>query len=109
MVLEGGKKVHALVFLSDADHPQWAGDLTLERQSQLIAGAEGLSGPNIVYLRDMVSHLAEEGIHDHAMARLLVMVEALEAVSPDLRASAGTEPGPTLPDRRRKGPRQPAG
>jgi cation transport protein ChaC len=68
----------ALVFLSDRDHPQWAGDLTLEAQADLIAGARGLSGRNLDYLRNLVEHLREEGIFDHSMERLLTMVEARE-------------------------------
>jgi cation transport protein ChaC len=100
--LEDGRRVTALIFLSDIDHPQWAGDLSLERQADLITGAEGLSGPNIVYLRDMVQHLAEEGIRDRRMEILLAMVEAREAANPDFRSSAETAPIPPLPDRRRK-------
>jgi cation transport protein ChaC len=71
-------KAPALVFLSDMKHSQWAGALTLDQQAQLIAGATGLSGPNIDYLRDLVMHLREDGVRDHAMERLLKMVEAIE-------------------------------
>lgn len=78
VVLRGGRRVQALVFLSDRNHPQWAGALTLEEQAQLIAGAEGLSGPNIAYLRDLVMHLHEDGISDDGMERLLKEVETLE-------------------------------
>lgn len=74
-----GAKVRSLVFLSDRAHGQWAGALTLEQQAELIAGAKGLSGPNIDYLRDLVMHLREDGVRDHAMERLLKMVEAREA------------------------------
>jgi glutathione-specific gamma-glutamylcyclotransferase len=77
--LEDGRKAKALIFLSDQDHPQWAGDLTLEAQADLIAGSTGLSGRNIDYLRDLVMHLREEGIVDHGMERLLTMVEEREA------------------------------
>lgn len=77
--LDGGDRVASLVFLSDPHHPQWAGDLTLERQAALIDGATGLSGRNIDYLRDLVAHLREEGVRDAGMQRLLAMVEALEA------------------------------
>jgi cation transport protein ChaC len=77
--LAGGAAVPALVFLSDFKHPQWAGDLDLEAQARLIAGAAGLSGPNVDYLRDLVSHLRAEGVADRTMERLLVRVEALEA------------------------------
>ena len=79
--LPGGEAVSALVFLSDLAHPQWAGDLDLEAQAQLIAGASGLSGRNVDYLRDLVLHLHEEGVADRTMERLLARVEALEAES----------------------------
>jgi cation transport protein ChaC len=77
--LDTGVLVEALVFLSDRTHPQWAGDLTLEEQARLIAGATGLSGRNVDYLRDLVVHLREEGVADRTMQRLLTRVEALEA------------------------------
>jgi cation transport protein ChaC len=77
--LDGGDRVPSLVFLSDPHHPQWAGDLTLERQAALIDGATGLSGRNIDYLRDLVVHLREAGVRDAGMERLLAMVETLEA------------------------------
>ena len=77
--LADGRRVETLIFLSDTAHPQWAGVLALERQAELIAGASGLSCPNIDYLRDLVEHLGQEGVHDKAMERLLAMVEAREA------------------------------
>ena len=80
--LEDGAEVHALVFFSDRHHPQWAGDLDLEAQARLIAGARGLSGRNIDYLRDLVCHLEEEGVADRTMEALLTRVEALEAGPP---------------------------
>lgn len=76
--LADGRGVPALIFLSDVAHPQWAGRLTLEEQAMMIAGASGLSGPNVDYLRDLVMHLHEEGIADAGMERLLGMVEELE-------------------------------
>ena len=76
--LADGRRVDALVFLSDERHAQWAGNLSLERQAELIAGAKGLSGPNVEYLRDLVEHLREEGVRDAAMERLLVMVRQRE-------------------------------
>lgn len=77
--LADGRLVQAVSFLSDTSHPQWAGDLDLESQARLIAGARGLSGPNIDYLRDLVEHLRTEGVRDHGMERLLARVEALES------------------------------
>jgi cation transport protein ChaC len=74
----GGEQVQALVFLSDVLHPQWAGDLGLEEQARLIAGASGKSGRNIDYLRELVLHLHEEGVVGGVMDSLLARVEALE-------------------------------
>jgi cation transport protein ChaC len=79
--LDDGRQVSALVFLSDVNHPQWAGALSLEDQARMIAGAEGMSGRNVVYLRDLVLHLREEGVTDHGMERLLAMVQHLEAAA----------------------------
>ncbi|MGR4863533.1 gamma-glutamylcyclotransferase [Caulobacter sp. LARHSG274] len=76
---EKGGKTPALIFLSDRSHGQWAGALSLEQQAELIAGASGLSGRNVDYLRDLVEHLREDGVRDHAMETLLKMVEAREA------------------------------
>ena len=75
VTLDDGRSVGALAFLSDQSHPQWAGVLTLEMQARLIAGAIGLSGPNVEYLRDLVMHLREEGCRDASMSRLLEWVE----------------------------------
>jgi cation transport protein ChaC len=73
--LADGRQVDTLVFLSDVHHPQWAGRLSLERQAELIAGATGLSGRNVDYLRDLVEHLRQEGIRDCSMEALLKLVE----------------------------------
>ncbi|MDB5467180.1 MAG: cation transport protein [Phenylobacterium sp.] len=78
--LADGRRVQALVFLSDIHHPQWAGRLSLERQAELIAGATGLSGRNVDYLRDLVEHLREEGVRDRCMEALLGLVQARELV-----------------------------
>jgi len=76
--LANGRKVDATTFLSDKAHPQWAGVLDLETQARLIAGARGLSGDNIDYLRDLVAHLRSEGIEDRAMAALVERVARIE-------------------------------
>jgi glutathione-specific gamma-glutamylcyclotransferase len=76
--LADGRRVESLVFLSDVHHPQWAGRLSLERQAELIAGAVGLSGRNVDYLRDLVEHLGQQGIRDRSMEALLGLVEGLE-------------------------------
>jgi cation transport protein ChaC len=79
--LSDGRRASVLTFLSDRTHLQWAGDLSLERQAQLIAGASGLSGRNVDYLRDLVEHLRAEGVRDRNMERLLAQVEQLETAA----------------------------
>jgi cation transport protein ChaC len=86
--IDGDGKTRALVFLSDMKHAQWAGALTLDQQCELIAGATGLSGRNIDYLRDLVLHLREDGVRDQAMETLLKMVEARETPALSSRTSA---------------------
>jgi len=76
--LADGRRIAATTFLSDIGHAQWAGVLDAERQARLIAGARGLSGRNIDYLRDLVDHLRAEGIRDRAMERLMERVAHLE-------------------------------
>jgi cation transport protein ChaC len=79
--LDDGRAIDALTFLSDRTHPQWAGVLNIDAQARLIAGASGLSGRNVDYLRDLVMHLREEDARDQGMERLLEKVEALEAAA----------------------------
>ncbi len=86
--LEDRRRVKALVYVSDMRHPQWAGDLDLDSQARLIAGSEGLSGRNIDYLRDLVMHLREEQVADHAMEQLLHKVEVLEGLDSAPQAAA---------------------
>lgn len=88
--LDDGRHVSALTFLSDRSHPQWAGNLSLEAQADLIAGASGLSGRNVDYLVDLVEHLRAEGIADHGMERLLELVLVRESeISPRTGPSVG--------------------
>ncbi len=77
--LADGQRIVAVAYLSDTRHPQWAGDLDVEAQARLIAGARGLSGANVDYLQDLVAQLRLEGVRDPAMERLLARVRALEA------------------------------
>jgi len=79
--LADGRRANALVFLSDTTHPQWAGNLSVQRQAELIAGARGLSGPNPDYLRDLVAHLRDVGVRDAVMEHLLAEVEVRERIA----------------------------
>lgn len=86
--LPDGSRREALTYLSDTRHPQWAGALSLDEQTRLIVGATGLSGRNMDYLRDLVAHLEEEGVHDHRLKTLLTMAERASTDAFDVRAPA---------------------
>ena len=69
-----GRRVTALTYLVDFNHAQYAGGLTPERTAAIIRDANGISGANPDYLRDLIAHLDELGIPDgplHALARLV--------------------------------------
>ena len=70
-LLDGsGREREALCYMADRGHPQYAGRLSLERQSDLVRSATGLAGRNIDYVLNTVRHLEEVGIHDVELAAL---------------------------------------
>lgn len=76
-LLSGARpEVMALAFLVERAHPSYAGELPLKEQAQLIRGAGGRSGTNIDYLVSTLAHLAELGIRERSMERLLSLVGA---------------------------------
>ncbi len=62
--LDNGENVRAVTFVVDPEHPQYCGNLSLNRQAEIIASAHGGRGPNSEYLHNTASHLAELGIRD---------------------------------------------
>ncbi len=61
----------ALTFLPDPDHPDFRGDLDDDAIVAVIRDAHGVSGANRDYLRETVVHLAELGIPEPRLVRLL--------------------------------------
>lgn len=68
--LRDGRRVEAVSFVVDRAHEQYCGDLSLERQAEVIAGAVGGRGPNTEYLENTASHMQELGIEDPDMVWL---------------------------------------
>lgn len=62
--LRDGRLVDSYAYVIDRDHVQYCGDLTLERQAEVIATAVGGRGPNTEYLVEVTRHLAELGLGD---------------------------------------------
>ncbi|MDP6705707.1 MAG: gamma-glutamylcyclotransferase [Alphaproteobacteria bacterium] len=68
--------VAAITFVVDRRHARYAGRLSLARQIESIAFAEGRLGRCCDYLNNLVWHLDQLGVADGPMHRLLDQVEA---------------------------------
>jgi len=80
----GDGEARAFAFVADPAHPGYAGGLTLERTAQMVATCCGARGPNIEYLTRTLDHLAELGVQDHNLLRVM---EAVRALRPEKRES----------------------
>ncbi|MEK6593441.1 MAG: gamma-glutamylcyclotransferase [Pseudomonadota bacterium] len=65
------KTVRALAFVADPRHAEYSGHLTLEQTAERIANCRGARGPNLEYLVRTIEHLAELGVRDHYLLRVL--------------------------------------
>ena len=76
VALLGGvrREVMALTYVVERAHPSYAGRLPLALQARLIRGASGLSGINLDYLISTLGHLADLGIRERDLQRLLAMI-----------------------------------
>ncbi|MDX1401649.1 MAG: gamma-glutamylcyclotransferase, partial [Kiloniellales bacterium] len=69
--LEGPKGVfQALTFIVEEEHPQFAGDLPLARQAEIIASAAGERGSCRDYLAETVADLKAAGFPDRKLEAL---------------------------------------
>jgi cation transport protein ChaC len=69
--LHTGTIVRALTFVAEANHPQFAGRLTLEDQVRFIRQGVGESGANSDYVLATATHLNALGIRDRNLDRLV--------------------------------------
>lgn len=60
--LEDGRIATSLAFVSRADHPQFAPDMSLKKATTIIKHASGPKGTNIEYIINTVAHLDSIGI-----------------------------------------------
>lgn len=70
VLLPSGRSVTALTYVIDREHAQYAGQLSLEEQAEIIARAVGPSGTNAAYLANTLAHLVEAGIGDDDLEAL---------------------------------------
>jgi cation transport protein ChaC len=69
----------AIAYVAAREHPSYAGRLPLHVQAHRIRGARGLSGENLDYLVNTVRHLADLGIRERELERLVALAATLVA------------------------------
>lgn len=62
--LDDGSRAEALAYVMDRSHPQYRGELPLDRQAEVIAAAHGQAGSNVEYLERTAAQLRALGIED---------------------------------------------
>ncbi len=73
--LDDGRRVPAWTYVADPRHEQYAAGLDPAHMAAIIRDASGRSGPNREYLASTLEHLAESGVRDHGLERLLKLVD----------------------------------
>jgi len=74
--LDDGRRVPAYAFIARRDHEQYAGHLTHEEAARLVRQGNGSRGPSREYLENTIGQLADMGIRDSALLRILKAVRA---------------------------------
>jgi len=73
-----GRTARVLAFVANPKHPGYAGTLPTQCTAELIANCHGDRGPNVEYLARTLKHLADLGVRDHHLLRVMAAVRALE-------------------------------
>ena len=73
------REVQALTFIADSAQAGYAGPLSIAEASARVANCRGVRGPNLEYLMRTVGHLAELGVRDHYLHRVLAAAQVLVA------------------------------
>jgi cation transport protein ChaC len=75
------REITVLTFIADPHHAGYAGKLSIARTARLVATCQGDRGPNLEYLKRTVDHLADLGVRDHTLLRVLAAARAICARS----------------------------
>ena len=65
------RKVKAVCFVVDREHPQYAGRLPVSEQAEIVRYGQGASGDNIEYVANTLSHLREMGLREPTLTALM--------------------------------------
>jgi len=86
------EQVIALTYIVERAHPSYASRLPLQVQARLIRGASGLSGDNITYALNTISHLNKLGIRERSLDRLAVLISPLVSAQAVIAESGAASP-----------------
>ena len=75
VTLEGGDRIHALVFVARPEHSRYRGDMPQDEAAALVAQGVGTYGTALDYLRNVVRHLDDFGVADCPLQRVLTIAE----------------------------------
>lgn len=64
VVFDDGSRAHALAYVADRGHAQYAGRLDRESRLHLVARGAGIAGQNREYVLNTVEHLRALGVRD---------------------------------------------
>ena len=80
--LPGGRRVQALAFIADPDHPSYVRELDLHGRARLVAQGIGKRGPCIDYIRNTLEHMHDVGVRDPHLERVLEAALSLRNAAP---------------------------
>lgn len=80
VTLAGGQRVAALAYLVNENHPQYAGQLTIDQQLAFVRQGTGESGRNTEYVRNTAKHLLSLGIRDRTLEAIVAALDGDEAL-----------------------------
>lgn len=64
IALPDGRRMRAVTYVVDRQHPQYAGSLSVEEAARVVLRSHGQSGPNDAYVLNTVAQLKQMGIRD---------------------------------------------
>jgi len=87
-MLPDGRRVNALAFVADPQHPSYVRELDLHGRARLVAQGIGKRGPCIDYIRNTLEHMHDVGVRDPHLERVLEAALSLRKAAPSACAPA---------------------
>ena len=90
-----GRRVRALAFLADPEHPSYVRELDLHGRARMVVQGIGVRGPCVEYIRNTVEHMHALGVRDPHLERVLHAALALRENGGDGCTSLAGAPSPS--------------